>query len=80
MVFRRASTLELLTEWQIPENVITFVPEFSPDGSALAVSSQSRQAIVFDVEAILAGVVVDDAVMVFPEMHTGPNAARDRRR
>ena len=78
MVFRRASTLELLTEWQIPENVITFVPE--SDGSALAVSSQSRQAIVFDVEAILAGVVVDDAVMVFPEMHTGPNAARDRRR
>ncbi len=72
VVFRRASTLEVLAEWSIPEDVITFVPEFSPDGSVLAVSSQSRQGIVFDVDAILAGADADEAVRVFPEMHPGP--------
>ena len=72
VVFRRASTFELITKWPIPGDVITLTVDFSPDGSAIGVSSQARQGIVFDVAAILAGAHADDAVVVFPEMHTGP--------
>lgn len=72
VVFRRASTLELLTAWEIPDGMITLASTFSPDGARLGISAQSREAIVFDVEAILAGVAADEAVTIYPERHAGP--------
>lgn len=72
VVFRRASTLEVLSRWEIPDDVITLVVDFSPDGSAVGISAQSRQGIVFDVPAILNGTTADNAVTVMDEMHDGP--------
>ena len=74
VVFRRASTLEVLYEWPVPEDVSPLSLEFSPDGSALGVSSQARQGVLFDVEAILAGESGDDVVTVFREMHAAGTA------
>ncbi len=72
IVFRRASSLEALTEWARPAGMITLASAFAPDGSALGVSAQTREAVIFDVEAILAGASASEAVTVFPELHTGP--------
>jgi len=52
--------------------MVLFSVAFSPDGSKLAMSSQARQGMVFDVEAILGGASADDAVTIYEEMHTGP--------
>jgi WD40 repeat protein len=74
VVFRRASTLEVLTEWPVPADVVPLSIEFSPDGAAVGLSSQNRQGIVFDVEAILDGAAAADSVSVMPELHSGPTS------
>jgi hypothetical protein len=72
VVFQAASTGAEITVWDIPPDVVVLGFAFSPDGTSLGASAQTRQGIVFDLEVILAGAPADEAVTVFEEMSTGP--------
>ena len=72
VVFRVASTGEEITAWDTPPEVTVLTLAFSPDGTTLGVSAQTREGIMFDVEAILDGTPAGEAVTVFEEMSTGP--------
>ncbi|MGI9623872.1 MAG: protein kinase domain-containing protein, partial [Acidimicrobiales bacterium] len=72
VVFVKASTGEEIDAWRIPPGFSVLALAFSPDGTRLGASAQSRQGILFDVEAIMAGTPAGDAVKVYPEMSTGP--------
>jgi hypothetical protein len=75
IVFRAASTGEEITAWDLPPDVTALALTFSPDGTTLGVSAQTRQGILFDVEAILVGTPAGEAVTMFEEMSTGPTHA-----
>jgi DNA-binding SARP family transcriptional activator/WD40 repeat protein len=74
VVFVDSSTREPITEWNVPGDIAILDQWFSPDGSKLGISAQTRQGVVFDVEAIMAGAPADEAVKVFEEMSSGPVA------
>ena len=68
------STGELLASWPFDDremNVLTV--SLSPDGTQAALAAQTGQSVIFDVEAILQGVPVDEAATVWEDRTNGPN-------
>ena len=72
VVFRDASSGDMMTAWPVPADVIPLSLAFSPDGSTLGLSAQTRQGILFAVDAIVDGTPASDAVTVFEDMSSGP--------
>ena len=74
---RRVSTDALpdsgLAIGAIDETFTALLLAFSPDGRTAALSAQTEQTVVFDVEAILAGVPATEAATVLEGSTTGPN-------